>query len=542
MPPEPTPPGPPTKVLLRARRIVTLDPVIPLATAVAIENGRVRSAGTDADFDTWMDASTQILDVGEGIVYPGFVESHGHLLGIGRQESRLYVGSPPCRSVADILDRLQDAARRTPVGEWIVGAHYDDTLLEEGRPPTLEELTAACPDHPVYLSHMSGHLAVANRQAFERAGVTDDTVVHGLMRDGDGRLTGEMRESKAMGLVSPLLPKPSHEDRLAWIRRGSEVALSRGTTSMSESGFGSADGDEVRAAWHAYREASEGGLLQVRTQVFPVLRARHFIPGTWNDGFLSIGPTKLFADGSIQGHTGALEEDYCDLPGERGSLFWELDALSDTLQELWAEKRQVAIHANGDRAIEQVLTAFERVFSKNPVGPDGSAWDPRWRIEHAQTATWRQLERMQAISVFPSFFVNHVEVFGDRHRDLFLGPNRAENISPAAWAVRLGLPFSFHSDVPVTPVDPLQSLRTAVTRQTGSGAVLGTAQAVPPLTALKAYTLWAAYLGHREADVGSLRPGAWADAVVLARDLDTISDPGPLPEIRSVYLGGRQVV
>lgn len=517
------------KALIVGRHIVTLDPATPAASAVAVADGRVVAAGRVEDLHAWRDAGTRVERLPDDAwLYPGFVESHAHLMGVGRQMEQLYVGSPPCRSIADILELVRgEAARRMP-GEWVVGGHYDDTLLAEGRPPTADELSLAAPGHPVYLSHMSGHLAVANRTALVRAGIGSDTDVVGVMRDGRGDLTGELREGEAMALVSRLLPEPTTRDRVRWITRATAAALLNGVTAMCEAGFGGADIDATRAAWDAYLAADADGGLGVRTQVFPVFRARRFVPASHETPFLAVGPVKLFSDGSIQGHTGALREAYHDQPAEHGRLFWQRGDLVDALRTLRAEGRQVATHANGDAAIDLVLDAYEAVLG------GVRDFDHRWRVEHAQAARSDQIERMARLRVLPSFFVGHVEVFGDRHRELFLGPERGRNISPTGWAMARGLMFSLHSDAPVTPVDPLRSIATAVTRRTSGGAVLGPGQAISPLAALRAYTSWAAWLGRREASVGSLRPGAWADAVLLSAPIEAVAGDEP-PVVRGVF-------
>lgn len=337
-----------------------------------------------------------------------------------------------------------------------------------------------------------------------------------------------------MGLVSRLLPEATVADRVRWIERASAAALHGGVTAMCESGFGSTDIDSTSAAWRAYLDADRTGRLAVRTQIFPVYGARRFVPAAYASPYLCVGPVKLFSDGSIQGHTGALRDGYHDQPGEHGRLFWTREELHETLRTLRAEGRQVATHANGDAAIDHILDAYEAVLG----GTDD--FDHRWRIEHAQAARRDQVARMARLRVMPSFFVNHVELFGDRHRDLFLGPERAENISPTGWALALGLPFSLHSDAPVTPVDPLRSIATAVGRRTSTGVLLGPEQAVPAGVALRAYTSWAAWLGRREASVGSLRPGAWADVVLLSAPVEAVAD-GELPKVVGVYRAGEAI-
>jgi predicted amidohydrolase YtcJ len=518
------------RLIVEAKRVITLDPDRPEATAVAVEDGRVVASGPVEAFDTWAGGRVPRLRLPLGVVYPGFVESHAHLMSMGMQAEALYVGSPPCRSVADILDRVRERAAALQPGTWVVGVHYDDTLLREMRPPTADELTWAAPDHPVFLSHMSGHAAVANWPALERAGVDAATDAEGLVRDGVGRPTGELREG-AVRLVARHLPRPTVADRVRWIERASRECLRVGVTAMADSALGGDDPDQARDIWQAYRQAGSEGLLRVRTQLFPTLAGRAHLPIRWSDPMLSIGPVKLFADGSIQARTGALSAPYHDRPDLVVAPFWREEDLADVLADLRREGRQVATHANGDAAIDTVLKAYARALG------EGRRADHRWRIEHAQTARPDQLDRMRALGVLPSFFVAHVELFGDRHRDLFLGPRRAEGISPLASALARGIPFSLHSDAPVSRLNPLAAIRTAVLRRTSSGAVLGPAERIAAGPALCAYTAWAAHLGRREHEVGSLAPGRWADMVLLSRDLEAVGS-GEEPQVMAALVGG----
>lgn len=517
----------PNRVWIETVRTVTLDPVAPEVLCLGVEDGRIVARGSREELAAWAGRGTAHVRIARGVAYPAFVESHGHLMSLGAQREQLYVGSPPCRFVGDILARVHEEAARTPPGRWVVGVHYDDTLLAEMRPPTADELSRAAPDHPVYLSHMSGHAAVANWRALELAGVGGAVGTPGVMRDSDGRLTGELREGEAMRPVSSLLPRPSVADRMRFLAKGSEACLRVGVASMSDASFGSDDAATSRDMWQAYLAAERSGALTVRSQIFPRVDARHHFPPEWRGPMVDVGPVKLFADGSIQAHTGALRDPYHDRPDLVVAPFWSAQALAETLRDLRREGRQAATHANGDAAIDLVLEAYRRVLGADAKG------DHRWRIEHCQTARRDQLEAMRALGVLPSFFIGHVDILGD----LFLGPGRGGNISPLRWAEDAGLAFSLHSDAPVSEIDPARAMATAVTRRTSSGAVLGPGQRVSARTALRAYTDRAAFIGFRERAVGSLRLGRFADLVVLSDGIEAL-ERGEPPQVLATFVGG----
>ena len=182
---------------------------------------------------------------------------------------------------------------------------------------------------------------------------------------------------------------------------------------------------------------------------------------------LKIGSVKMFQDGSIQALTAALSEDYYNKPGFRGELIMPQPEMESLLEKYHKEDLQIAVHANGDAAIESVLVAMEKAQAKYPQT------DLRHMIIHCQTASNDQIKRMKNVGIIPSYFPGHVYYWGDRHADLFLGPERASRISPAATADRQGLPFTLHCDTPVVPIDPLRSLWAAVHRRTASGRSLG---------------------------------------------------------------------
>ena len=252
-----------------------------------------------------------------------------------------------------------------------------------------------------------------------------------------------------------------------------------------------------------------------------------------------MGAVKIVADGSIQGYTGYLSEpyytpyhgdaDYRGYPSlSREELFAQVEALHKA-------GYQLAIHGNGDAAIEDILDAFEAAQKAHPVD------DPRMILIHAQMARQDQLARMKKLGVTPSFFTAHTWYWGDRHRDIFLGPERAAQISPSRWAQEYGLHFSSHLDTPVTPMQPLQAVWSQVFRITTGGDVLGPEQRISVMDALRAVTLDAAWQVFQEDNRGSLNPGKYADLVVLSGDI--LDDPMAMRELQveRTVIGGATI-
>ncbi|MBW1876542.1 MAG: amidohydrolase family protein, partial [Deltaproteobacteria bacterium] len=229
---------------------------------------------------------------------------------------------------------------------------------------------------------------------------------------------------------------------------------------------------------------------------------------------MHIGATKFVGDGSIQGYTGFLSEPYYQ-PGEHGADYRgypniEAEVMKAQVKAVHCAGQQVAVHGNGDAAIDQFLDAWEAAIEAC------AAEDARPILVHAQMARPDQLQRMKHLAVTPTFFSAHVYYWGDRHRDIFIGPERAARIDPAASAAKVGLRFTTHLDTPVVPIDSMLQLWTPVARETSSGQVLGAEERISPEQALRAMTADAAWQLRMEDQVGSIEPGKQADLVILS--------------------------
>ncbi|MQA07653.1 MAG: amidohydrolase family protein [Pseudonocardiaceae bacterium] len=506
--------------------VLTLDAADRRGSALAVRDGRVLAVGDDRDVLGLAAEHTRRYDLRGRTALPGFVETHTHPYFFGLTlDAEVDAGSPPNDGIEDIVERVAAATRRIPRGEWIVGYRYDDTLLRDGRHPTRHDLDAASSDHPVLLVHVSGHFVSGNSLALRHAGIgraSKDPPGGLIARDASGEPTGMLAETAAFPLYA-LLPKKSEHDMAEILGLAGDAYLAAGVTTVHDTGIGLTSGADELAA---YRRAVESGRLRTRVRGYLlddiVRELGPGVPGpaaaaALDDDRFRIGGVKIISDGSIQGLTGCLSEPYTCAPSERGMMLLSAAELTERIAALHDAGWQVAVHGNGDAAIQAILDAYRGLGT-------GRADGRRHRIEHCQTVREDQLDTMAEHGIAASFFVKHVYYWGDRHRDRFLGPERARRISPLVSAGGRGLRFGLHADTPVTPVAPLEGIWCAVHRRTRDGVELGPEQRVDVRTALRGYTSDAAYLGFDEEHAGTLEPGKRADVALLSGD-PTATDP-----------------
>jgi predicted amidohydrolase YtcJ len=533
---------PADKVMLHGK-IVTMAKRGDVQQAVALRGGKIAAVGSDDDVKRLIGPATTVVDLQGKCVLPGFYAAHDHFPSAGRVALfEVDLNSPPMgsmKSMADMIAALRDKASRTPPGKWVVGRGYDDTLISEARHPTREDLDQASTEHPIWIVHTSGHLGVGNSRALELAGISKDTPqpAGGVIRKNP--MTGEPNGviEERTSLVGRLVPMLAQEQRLEAVRLSDHEYLAKGvTTTVIAGGAGNVVPDLV--------EAHNRGWLHLRAlamlsggaeQPAPVERLAARSPAP---DFVRTSGVKFWQDGSLQGFTGYLNLPYARQPeGKSDYAGYPSRSRQNLVEMVKAYHRAgypVAIHANGDAAIDDVLFAFrtvQREFTRS---------DTRHRIEHCQTAREDQLDEMKELGITPSFFVGHVFYWGDRHQNIFLGPQRAARISPLASAAMRGIPFTIHNDTPVTPVDPLVLVWCAVNRTMKDGTILGPEQRVDVFTALRAVTADAAWQNFEEKSKGTIEAGKLADLVILA-DNPLTTEPQRLKDIEIVetVVGGQ---
>jgi hypothetical protein len=441
-------------------------------------------------------------------------------------------------SYQEVVARVREAASRTPAGSWIRGHGWDQNDWPEKAFPTHEALSAAVPDHPVWLSRIDGHAALVNARAMVILGIDaaiKDPSGGRFLRDASGRPTGVLVDN-AMDVVEGKMPEPTAADRARALRLATRHCAAVGLTTVTDMGIG--DGD-----YRAYEALKQAGELPLRAALFltddDALLARWFERGPEIDpeARLTVRGVKMYIDGALGSRGAALIEPYSDDPGNLGLLVSTGPHLEEVSRRALAKGFQVAIHAIGDRGGLVALDAMERALG----GPRPEA---RFRLEHAQVLRLQDIERMARLGVIASMQPTHATSdmpwAGDR-------VGQARLAGAYAWrkVLNAGGRLALGSDFPVESADPRLGLYAAVTRQDLQGNPPGGWFPGERLTreeALRGFTLDAAWSLFLDKEVGSLEVGKRADLVVFARDPMTVPEAEiPRAEIDYTLVDGRVV-
>ncbi len=527
-------PEPPAHQVLINGDVLTMDAENRIVEAISVRADRIEALGTTDEIMALVEETTEVVDLRGRTLLPGFIDAHGHFPYSGFSELAASLYSPPVGSIetiAQLQAELGSWVERTEPGEWVMGMGYDDTLLAEKRHPTREELDAVSTEHPIAIGHVSGHLMVANSAALAAIGIDADTPdpEGGIIgrKAGSNEPSGLLEETATEQLVGVLMDL-GLMDIYRMIKSATAEYAAVGVTTAQSGGV-------VPQFAEGLSLFSRLGVIPLRLEVFPferefgdLLYGGEYAPDDFNTDRLNMSAVKIVADGSIQGFTGYLSLPYhTPFHGDaeyRGYPAVSREELFKKVEALHGAGYQLAIHGNGDESIEDILDAFESAQLKHPRP------DPRMILVHSQMAREDQVARMKALGVTPSFFSAHTWYWGDRHRDIFIGPDRAAVISPARWALDHELRFSSHLDTPVVPMQPLQAVWSQVFRQTYGGDVLGPEQRIDVMQALRAVTIDAAWQVFQEDDRGSLEPGKYADLVVLSGN--PLDDPENMRDIQ----------
>ncbi len=485
--------------------------------AVAIEGHTIAAAGSNDAILAAAPKDANRIDLKGRLAVPGFIDDHVHFIDGGFQLSRVQLRD--AASPEEFARRIGRFAKPAGKGKWIIGGEWDEQLWKPYTLPTRQMIDAVTPDNPVFVSRLDGHMALANSVALKLARIsraTQDPPGGTIVRDSSGEPTGLLKDT-AMNPVYAVIPPPTLEERVAAGRAALAEAAKFGVTAFCDM----SSGDDAFEDLRAYQQLDRAGQLTARVYLFtPVSRyerlAQAGIEKAFGSDRLRIGGLKGFADGSLGSSTAWFFEPFTNEPNNRGLA---MEPMTNGSMKRWVtdadtHNLQIAIHAIGDRANDEVLKIYESLPR-----------DRRFRIEHAQHLNPDLIKRFAADKVIASMQPYHA-IDDGRWAETKIGHERAKSTYAFRSLIDAGAVLTFGSDWTVAPLNPILGIYAAVTRRTIDGKNPNgwiPEQKITVGEALRSYTVNNAYAMYREKDLGRIAPGMRADIVVLSGDLFKIA-------------------
>jgi len=536
-------------LILVGGTVLTLDAQIPEAEGVAIREGRILAVGSREEMEALAGRRTRVIELDGRVVTPGFIEGHGHFLGLG--QARMILDLSRTTTWEEIVAIVAEAAATAEPGVWITGRGWHQERWNPAPAqtydgvPTHHGLSEISPANPVLLTHASGHGSFANALALEAAGINADTPnPEGgfIVRDSEGNPTGFLRQAAQLAARAALQrfeEGMTDEARAQRFRRQVELAgedaLRHGITSFHDQGSSFAEIDGLRAM-------AEAGELPIRLHVAVRGESNEAMDARLSDyrvvghgnHFLTVRAIKRQIDGALGTHGAWLLDPYTDMPSTSGLPQVTMESLEETARIALRHGYQLNTHAIGDRGNREALNIYERVMREA-----GEGADLRWRIEHAQNLHPDEVPRFAAMGVIASMQGIHATSDGPWVPQR-LGEERSRRRA-YVWRSLLdaGAVICNGTDVPVEPISAVDSYHASVTRLMRNGNRFFPEQSMDRMEALYSYTLGCAYAVFEEDLLGSITPGKLADLVVLDRNLLTVDEEALAgTEVTMTIVGG----
>ena len=524
-----------------------MNSYLPEASHVAVRDGKILGVGSLEDLEKWgeYELNTQFSDK---VLMPGFVEGHCHAME-GQAWNHTYVGffdrtdpdgnlHQELKNMEQVVERLRQTEQAMENPETPLFAWGFDPIYYQSERMSVKHLDAVSTKRCIVVLHASGHLMNVNSLVLEKAGFDESTDVQGVLKDSNGKPTGELMAIAVHYMIQKITGNPFFDaidssvlyQFAASARNAGVTTAADLVASLDEKGvavFQEATSQEdyslrIVPALHALKISVDEGISRL-------LKLKKL-----SSDKLFFGISKIISDGSIQGFTARLKWPGYFNGRPNGTWYLAPETLEKMVDAYHSAGLQLHIHTNGDEASDMIINALESSLNRTPRA------DHRHTLQHCQMADESQFRRMAELGICANLFSNHLFYWGDQHFEQTMGPDRARRMDAAGTAQRVGVHFSIHSDAPVTPLAPLFTAWCAVNRRTATGRILGESEKISVSDALHAITLGAAYTLKLDHLVGSIETGKFADFAVLEEDPRKV-DPEKLKDIRvwGTVLGGR---
>jgi predicted amidohydrolase YtcJ len=531
-------------VVLHNGRVVTVDDANPEARAVAVVDGKIVEVGSNESVRKRIGPNTKVIDAKGRLVTPGFIEGHAHFVGVG--QSRMILDLTKAKTWDDIIAQVEEAAASASPGDWIIGRGWHQAKWSVPPEPNVHgypvhtDLSSVTPEHPVLLTHASGHMCFANAKAMELGKVTagtKDPEGGEILHTEDGQPSGVFRETAQALVRSQQQKSPAQEERdlKTAIDLATEACLQNGITSFQDAGSSFqtidtfkalADSNELRVRLYVMIRDSNQRLASLLPS-YKIIDA--------GKQHLTVRAIKRSIDGALGPHGAWLLGAYEDMPNSTGLNTASVPSVRRSAELASKHDFQVCVHAIGDRANRETLDIFESFLSKHPNGKN-----LRWRVEHAQHLHPDDIPRFSEMGVIASMQAVHCT------SDAIFVPDRLGEVRSQqgayVWRSLLdsGAVVTNGTDAPVEDINPMASFYASVTRRLSDGSDFYPEQCMTREEALKSYTLSCAYAAFEEGDKGSLEVGKLADIVVWSEDFMKC-DEDNIRNVKPVYtlVGGR---
>jgi predicted amidohydrolase YtcJ len=496
-------------------RIYTANTRQPQASAIAVAKGKILGVGED--FSRYIKPSTHVIDAHGAMLMPGFIDSHGHVRGLGDMLVQIDLRGLTSQEAA--VNKVKQAAAKAKPGEWVLGRAWDQNLWPGKSFPDAAGISAAAPNNPVALERVDGHAVWINSKALELADInrsTPDPAGGRIIHDASGQPTGVLVD-QAQSLVRKKIPPSSPEQIERSLTRAAQELARLGITTVHDAGVQYED----VAAYHALIQRNE---LPIR--IYAMILYPLELPAKPEIGdFLTVRALKIVSDGALGSRGAAMLEPYSDDAANRGLLIVDRAHIREAAGKALAKGFQVNTHAIGDRANRDALDAYADVLKGTN--------DKRFRIEHAQIVAPSDFDKFTRFSVIASMQPTHAtsDMLWAQDR---VGPARIQGAYAWQTLMHKGVHIASGSDFPVEDPNPLLGFYAAITRQKVDGTPAGgwfPGQRMSREEALRGWTLEGAYAAFEESWKGSLEPGKAADFVMLSDNIMTIA-PAAIPGVQ----------